>query len=172
MRKLLAVLIATLFPVFACAQEAKPVQLADYVSFCLAVWAGAPDIQAKASALGLQDGFGSTGARIAIGQLSLQFYKAAQGNQTVGVTTTTFADGKDLSCDVNLSIAVNRTDLETMEQILHLDGQIITLGAAVIGRWKMPDLQPPVLLKVIVGRGVVAFVQQFEATAKDATQLR
>jgi hypothetical protein len=170
MRKLLAVLIATLFPVFACAQEAKPVQLADYVSFCLAVWAGAPDIQAKASALGLQDGLGSTGARIAIGKSSLQFYKAAQGN--VGVTTTTFADGKDLSCDVNLSIAVNRTDLETMEQILHLDGQIITLGAAVIGRWKMPDRQPPVLLKVIVGRSVVAFVQQFEAAAKDATQLR
>jgi hypothetical protein len=62
-------------------------------------------------------------------------------------------------------------DLEKMEQALHLDGQIMTPGAAIIARWKMPDRQPPVLLKVTIGRGLVTMVvQRFEAAAKDATQ--
>jgi hypothetical protein len=143
----------------------------DYVSFCLAVWANAPAIEAKASALGLQQGFGTAGARVTIGKSAIQFYKSAQGNQTVGATTTMFADGKDSPCDINIPVAVSRTDLETMERTLHLDGQIMTVGAATIARWKMPDRRPPVLLKVVVGSGMVTMaVQQFEAAAKDAAQ--
>lgn len=174
MRNLLGALAAMLFSAVAYAQENKPVQLpgplADYVSFCLALWTNAPDVQAKASALGLQDGFGAQGMRITLGKSTMQLYKA-QGNQTVIATTTLFSDGKGLSCDVSLPVAVNRTDLETMEKSLHLDGQIMTLGPAVIGHWKMPNRQPAVLLRALVGKAAVTIgMQQYEAAAKDATQ--
>jgi len=53
MRSLL-LLIAVLTPTFVSAEDAKPVPLAQYVSFCLALWEGAEDIPAKASALGLE----------------------------------------------------------------------------------------------------------------------
>jgi hypothetical protein len=170
MRKLLAALTATLIPVIAHAQGTKPIQLADYVSFCLALWADVPDIQAKATALGLQDGL--AGARAVFGKTTIQFYKSVASNETVGSTTTIFADGKDLSCDVNIPGALDRADLERLEQTLHLDGQIITPGSAIIGRWKMPDRQPPVLLKAVGGRSVVTLVvQQFFPMPKGATQL-
>jgi len=168
MRNLLGALM--LLSAVAHAQETTPARLADYVPFCLALWTNAPDIQAKASALGLQTGFGAEGVRVTIGKSTMQFYKG-QGNQTVAATTTLFADGKDRCCDVNLPIASNRADLDTMEQALHLDGQIMALGPAVMGRWKLPDRQPPVLVKVVVGRSIVAMtVQQYEAAAKDATR--
>jgi hypothetical protein len=171
MRKLVSMLIVLFFPLLAYAQETKPVQLADYVSFCLALFSGSPDIPAKASALGLRSAFDVAGARVTIGKSTLQAYKAAQPNHTVITTTTLFADGKDSECIVsNPAGAVGREDLETLESTLHLDGQILTLGAATVGRWEMPNRKPPVLLKVTVSKVVVTLTaQKFEATAKRAT---
>lgn len=170
MRKLLAVLTAMLFPVFAHAQEDKPVQLADYVTFCLALWASSPDIDAKANALGLQSGI-AAGAHVTIGKSTIQFYKAAEGNRTLTAVTTIFADGKEFSCDVNPGIGVQRNDLEAMERTLGLDGQILPLGAATIGYWKVPDRSSPVLLKALVSsRTATLSLQEFEASAPDATK--
>jgi hypothetical protein len=170
MRSLIAVLTAMLFPVCASAQETKPVQLADYLSFCLAQWADAPDIQAKASALGLQDV--SAGASVTIGKSTLRMYKSTQSPLTLIATTTIFADGKERACDVGMPVVVvNRADLETMEQTLHLDGQIMSFSATVVGHWKMPDRRPAVLLKAIIGKSVFSLeVQQFEPAAKDSTE--
>lgn len=174
MRNLIGVLTALLFPAFAHAQQTKPIQLADYVSLCLAVWSGSPDVDAKASALGLQNGSGVTGARITIGKSTLDLYKSAPdipaiGNQTVAAVTTMFADGKDLSCDVTFPFAMDRIDIETMAQTLHLDGQILTVGAVTFGRWKMPDRRPPVFVKALLPKSSFTMnIQEFETTAKDA----
>jgi len=92
---LIGAMIAVAFPAMAAAQEAKPAPLADYVAFCLAVWDGAPDLQAKANALGLQGVTGSADASLTIGKTTVRFYKSAQTNQTVSATSTTFKDGKD-----------------------------------------------------------------------------
>jgi hypothetical protein len=172
--QIMGVLIALLCPAFAHAQQTKPIQLADYVSLCLAVWSGSPDVDAKASALGLQNGSGVAGARITIGKSTLELYKSAPdgptiGNQTLVAVTTTFADGKDLSCDVTFPFPMDRIDIETMAQTLHLDGQILTLGAATLGRWEMPDRRPPVFVKAILPKSSFTMnVQAFETTAKDA----
>lgn len=170
MRNLLAVLMAMLFPALASAQETKPLPLADYVSFCLTQWAGAPDIQAKASALGLQETTG-LGASVTIGKSTIQMYKSTQAPLSFVVTTTIFADGKERACDIAMPAAVNRTDLDTMAQTLHLDGQLMPFSATVVGHWKMPDRRPPVLLKGIVGKTVFSLeVRQFEPAAKDSTE--
>jgi hypothetical protein len=141
MRNLIVGLTAMLFPVtFASAQDTKPVELADYVSFCLALWADAPDIQAKASALGLQN----KADHVTIGRSTVQAYTDRPGALPRGAVavTTIMADGKDLYCDVSVSGLVygdaSRTDLETMEQTLHLDGQIVATSATVGAHWKMP----------------------------------
>jgi hypothetical protein len=163
-RKVSGVLAAVLLPVAALAEEPKQLQLADYVPFCLALWADAPDIQAKASALGLQSPSGPSQVHLAIGQSTLQFYKSAQGDQTVMANITKFTDGKDSSCDVNMPVRANRTDLATMAQALHLDGQIMELGPTIIARWKVPNRRPPVLLKVIATKSAVSMVmQQYDA---------
>jgi hypothetical protein len=147
------------------AQDAKPVPLVEYVSFCLALWDGASDLQAKASALGLQDATGSAGASVTVGKSTMRFYRSAQGNQTVGTTSTTFTDGKDSSCDINLHTATERADLDSMEKAMDLDGQTMTLGSATMGRWKMRKRQPAVLLKAIAGKTfTMLMVQKFEAT--------
>jgi hypothetical protein len=84
MRHLIAGLTVLLFSAaLASAQERKPVQLADYVSFCLALWADAPDIEAKASALGLQH----TADHVTIGKSTVQVYGAGPGNQGVVAVT-------------------------------------------------------------------------------------
>src|SRR5262249_6977711 len=93
-----------------------------------------------------------------------RFYKAAQGNHTVGATSTTFADGKDSSCDINLHSAVERADLEAMEKASDLDGQIMTLGPTTMGRWKMRKRQPAVMVKAIATKAsTILMVQKLEA---------
>jgi hypothetical protein len=165
MRNFLGVLGVILFPAFAWAQDAKPVPLVDYVSFCLALWEGAADIQSKASALGLQDVTGASGASITVGKSTMRFYRAAQGNHTVGTTSTTFMDGKDSSCDINLHTTIERADLEGMEKAIDLDGQIMTLGQATMGRWKMRKRLPAVLVKAIATKtSTILMVQKLEAT--------
>jgi hypothetical protein len=162
----IALLASVLAPLSASAQGAKPVPLADYVSLCLALWDGSPDLSAKASALELQDMTGSiAGAAITIGKTTLRLLKSARPHHTVGATTTTFADGKDFSCDINLPMPVERADLEAMERALDLDGQIMTMGPATMGRWMMRKQASPLLLKAIASKGSgVVFVQKFEAT--------
>jgi hypothetical protein len=160
MRHLIAGLTVLLFSAaLASAQQRKPVQLADYVSFCLALWADAPDIEAEASALGLQH----TADHVTIGKSTVQVYGAGPGNQGVVAVTTILADGKDLYCDVSVPGTMVRADLETMEQTLHLDGQIIATSATVAGHWKMPDQQPPMLLKAFISRsGLALAAEQFK----------
>jgi hypothetical protein len=172
MRSFVSLAAILLFPALAWAQDArpaplaeKPAPLAEYVSFCLALWDGASTLQAKASALGLQDVTGSAGMSITVGKSTMQFYRASQGNRTVGATSTTFADGKDSSCDVNIHTAVERADLEAMEKAFDLDGQILTLGPTTMGRWKMRKRQPTALVKTVVGKNfTMLMVQKFEAT--------
>jgi hypothetical protein len=95
----------------------------------------------------------------------MQFYRAAQGDRTVAATSTTFTDGKDWSCDVNIHTATERADLEAMQKAIDLDGQIMTLGATTMGRWKIRKRQPTSLLKVVVGKNfTMLMVQKFEAT--------
>jgi hypothetical protein len=169
MRTLLAAVAVVLFPVFANAQQTNPVPLADYVSLCLAIWTDSPDTQAKANALGLQSGI-AAGARVTIGKSTIQFYKSGQGSQTIVAVTTAFADGEESSCDINPGIGLERADLETLERALHLDGQILTLGPATIGYWKLPEGRPPVLLKAVISsRAVTLNLQKFEPAAKDVT---
>jgi hypothetical protein len=164
MRNVLCLLTAVLFPSLAWAQDAKPVPLVDYVSFCLALWDGSPDLQAKASALGVHDVTGSAGASMTVGKSTMRFYKSAEGSRTVGATSTTFADGKDSSCDINLHAAVERADLDAMEKAIDLDGQIMTLGPTMMGRWKMRKRQPVMLLKAIASKTfTILMVQKFEA---------
>jgi hypothetical protein len=155
MRTLVAVLAVLLFPALAYAQDAKPAHLADYVSLCLAMWSDAPDLESRASALGLQNAATAAGARITVGKSTLEVYRSAQtnpvfGTQTIIAATTTFADGRDLSCDVNFSTPVERADIDTMAQALHLDGQILTFGQVTMGRWVMPGKRPPVLIRALL----------------------
>lgn len=171
LRNLIGLLTALLFPAFAWAQDAKPVPLADYVSFCLVVFerAPAPEIQSKASALGLREPSGMAGAAIMIGKSTMMIYRSAQGNQTVAATFTTFEDGRESECDVNLAVPTERADLEAMQQALDLDGQIVTAGPAIIGHWKMRKRQPPVLLRAIVGKTITTMMLlKFEPTPADA----
>jgi hypothetical protein len=162
----IALVASVLGSVAAWAQDAKPVPLADYVSLCQSLWDASPDIPAKASALELQDMTGaSAGAAITIGKTTLRLLKSARPHHTVGATTTTFADGKDFSCDINLPMPIERADLEAMEKALDLDGQIMTMGPTTMGRWKVRRQASPLLLKAIATKtsGVV-FVQKFEST--------
>jgi hypothetical protein len=161
-----ALLACVLGPAAAWAQDAKPVPLAEHVALCLALWDGSPDIQPKASALELQDMTGgAAGAAITIGKTTLRLMKSAQPHHTVGATITTFADGKDFSCDINLPMPVERADLEAMERALDLDGQIVTFGPTTMGRWKMRRQASPLLLKAIASKASgVVFVQKFEPT--------
>jgi hypothetical protein len=169
MRSVMGAVFAAMVPALAGAQEAKRAPLADYVSFCLAVWENARDLPAKAGALGLSDMTGSAGASITIGKTTIRFYKSAQPNLTVGATSTTFKGGKDWSCDVNLPMAVERADLESMEQAADLDGQIATLGAATLGRWKMRQPRPAVLIKAMAGKAFTMLtVQKYEPTPAGA----
>ena len=168
MRSFIAVMTALLFPTLACAQDAKPAPLADYVSFCLALWDGASDLSAKASALGVQDVTGSAGMSMTVGKSTLQFYRAPQSNppvnRTVGATSTTFTDGKDWSCDVNIHSPVERADLDAMQKTLDLEGQILTLGPTMMGRWKFRKRHPITLIKTVVGKNfTMLMVQKFEA---------
>ena len=109
LRIVIALLISFSFPADAWAQGPKPVPLADYVSLCLGLWEGSPDVAAKASALDLQDMTGSAGgAALVVGKTTLRMLKSSQSHHMVGAMTTTFADGKDFSCDINLPMAVER----------------------------------------------------------------
>jgi hypothetical protein len=161
-RTLLAAAIAALVPAVSGAQEAKSAPLADYVSFCLAVWEGARDLPSRAAALGVFDAAGSTGAIITIGKTALRVYKSPQSIHMVGVTTTTFEDGKDWSCEVNFPRPVERAELETMEQAADLDGQIVTLSGTSIGRWKMRQPRTPVMVKMVAGKLGMLTVHKYE----------
>lgn len=168
-RSLIGVAIAAIVPAFAAAQEVKPMRLADYVSFCFAVWEDATDLSSKASALGLTDVTGSAGASVTVGKITFRVYKSAQTNQTVSVTSTTFTDGKDRTCDINLARAVERADLEAVEKVVDLDGQIATFGPAVIARWKMRQARPPVLIKAVSSKvSTLLMVQKYEPTPAGA----
>ena len=95
MRYLLGLLAVILLPAVAAAQEIKRAPVADYVSFCLALWDGDPDLYAKAAALGLQDAAGGNpGVSITVEKSTLQFFKGAQGSGTVGSIYTTMEDGE------------------------------------------------------------------------------
>jgi hypothetical protein len=163
----LCLLATVLFPAFALAQSAKPAPLAEYISFCLALWNADPDVEARAHALELQDVSGSAGATITVGKTAIRFYKSAQGNQTVGATSTVFDDGKDSSCDISLPVGVERADLEAMERAIDLDGQIVTFGPATIGRWKIRGRQPAILLKAVVGKSTTVLTLQTFKAASD-----
>jgi hypothetical protein len=70
-----------------------------------------------------------------------------------------------MDCDINLPMPVERADLEAMERALDLDGQIMTMGPATMGRWMMRKQARPLLLKAIASKGSgVVFVQKFEPT--------
>ena len=176
-RTLIGAMIAAMVPALAGAQEAKPTPLADYVSFCLAAFEGARDLASKASALGLSDvtgsATGSAGAFFTVGQMTLRTYKSAPLNQTIIATSTTFNDGKDWSCDVTLpNVVVARADLETLEQVDDLDGQIATVGAT-FGRWKMRRPGPPVLIRVIATKlSTMLMVQKYEPAPAGANKKR
>ena len=171
MRNLIAVLVAMVFPWSVSAQDMKPIQLSDYVSFCLAMWGGSPDIQAKANALGLQNAFPAV-ATVTIGKSTLQYFKSGKENEIVGAIITIFADGQESWCEVtNPSIRVDRADLESMQRALNLDGQILPLGAATVGYWKMSSGRTPVLLKAVVSSRVVTLnMMEFEPAANGAKQ--
>jgi hypothetical protein len=107
---------------------------------------------------------GAAGASFTVGKSTMRFYKSLQGNQTVGAVTTTFTDGKDSSCDINIPTNVPRADLEAMEKPLDLDGQIMALGPTTMARWKMRKRGPAVLLKAIAGKAsTILLVQKLEA---------
>ena len=147
-RTLVGAVVAVMIPTFVGAQETKPARLADYVSFCLAVWENASDLPSKASALGLADATGSTGAVVSIGKSTFRVYKSAQTPaQVVTATSTTFADGKDWYCDIVVPKPIERADLEVLEKDMDLDGQIATFGPATMARWKLRQQHPPVLIK-------------------------
>jgi hypothetical protein len=164
MRSLLAALMTALFPVFAFAQEAKPIPLSDYIPFCFALWADAPDISAKANTLGLKNAIDPAGS-YSYGKSTSRFYNGVSDIQrTVNATTTKFADGKELDCEIVMPSIMNRAELETLEQTVHLDGQIIIVGSSISGQWKIPDRSPPVLLRAnLVGGHVLLGMQEFEA---------
>ncbi|MBV8824432.1 MAG: hypothetical protein JO220_05580 [Hyphomicrobiales bacterium] len=164
-RIFIAAVVGVMVPALASAQEAKTARLADYVSFCLAIWEDARDLPSKASALGLTDAAGSTGASMTVGKTTLKVYKSMQPNQNVGASFTNFKDGKDWSCDINLPMTVERGDLDTMEQAADLDGQIMTFGPVMMARWKMRQPRPPVLIKAFVNKTTtVLMVQKYEPT--------
>lgn len=132
---------------------------------CFALWEGAADIPAKASALGLETLADAPGASISVGKSTIRFYRAPQGNLMVSTISTIFADGKDSSCDINLNFAVPRAELEALEKAADLDGQIVTLGPTTMGRWKMRKRQPAVLIKAMATKtSTIVMVQKLEAT--------
>jgi hypothetical protein len=168
-RTLIGAVIAVMVPGFVGAQEAQPVRLADYVSFCLAVWEDASDLSAKASALGLTDATGSVGATITVGRTTFRVYKSVRPRETVTVTTTTFTDGKEWSCDVAMPRAVERADLEAIEKVVDLDGQIAPFGPTIMARWKMRESRPPVLIRAIATKTVTTLmVHKYEPTPDGA----
>jgi hypothetical protein len=169
MRKFIRVLpaILVLFPALAWAQDSKPIPLAQYVSFCLALWDHAPDVQSKATLLGLWNV--TPGGSMTAGKTTIRFYRSTQGNQTVAAASTNFADGKDSSCDINLPIPTEQVDMQAMEQALDLDGQIVTGGPVTLGFWKMRNRQPPVLLKASTGKVTILRMHKFDAALAGPT---
>ncbi len=169
MKRLIILIAVMLVAASARAEEAKPGPLADYVRFCLALWNGDSDLQSKANALGLKDVTGSAGAFVGIGKSTIRFYKSLQGSPNVGSTLTTFEDGKESSCVINLPTALDRSELESTEKAMDLDGQIMVMGPAIITHWKLRKRQPPVLLKVVVGKAASTItIQTFEPTPAGA----
>jgi hypothetical protein len=170
-RSFIALAGVILLSASAWAQDPKPAPLADYVSLCLALWEGGPDIQPKASALGLQDVTGSAGGlAITVGKVTVRIMKGPLPHQMVTATSTTFADSKDFLCEVNLPIVVERADLEVMEKALDLDGQITAFGPTTVGRWKMRKQATPLLLKTLAGKNFLMLtVQKLQSTPAVAT---
>lgn len=168
MRYLLGLLTAILLPAVATAQDIKPAPLADYVAFCLTLWDGGSDLSAKAAALGLRDAAGGNpGVSITVEKSTLRFFKPTQGGGTVGAIVTRMEDGKESSCDVNLTSISERADLATMSSALDLDGQIMTLGPTTMGYWKMRKRQPVVLLRAILGKSNTTMtLVRFEPTSE------
>ena len=143
MRYLFCLLAVLLLPAAATAQDIKRAPLADYVSFCLALWDGDSNLYAKAAALSLQDVAGENpGLSITVEKSTLRFFKGTQGSGTVGSIYTTMEDGRETSCDINLTSISERSDLDVMTRTLDLDGQIMTLGPTTMGHWKIRKRQP------------------------------
>jgi hypothetical protein len=170
MRYLLGLLAVILLPAVAAAQDVKRAPLADYVSFCLALWDGDSGLYAKATALGLQDVAGANpGVSITVEKSTLRFFKGVQGSGTVGSIYTTMEDGREQSCDINLTSVSERSDIEVMTRTLDLDGQILTLGSTTMGYWKIRKRQPVVLLRAILGKtNTMMTLVQFEPTLEIA----
>jgi hypothetical protein len=170
MRYFLGLLAVILLPAVAAAQDIKRAPLADYVSFCLALWDGDSGLYAKAAALGLQDVAGANpGVSITVEKSTLRFFKGTQGSGTVGSIYTTMEDGRESSCDINLTSISERSDLEVMTRTLDLDGQIMTLGPTTMGHWKIRKGQPAVLLRAILGKtNTLMTLVKFESTSETA----
>ncbi len=86
-------------------------------------------------------------------------------------------DGKESSCDINLTSVSERADLATMSSALDLDGQILTLGATTMGYWKMRTRQPAVLIRAILGKSnttmtLVRFEPNPETSRKPVASVR
>jgi hypothetical protein len=157
MRYFLAILAFVLLPSVATAQDSQRITLADYVAFCLALWDGAPDISARASELGLLDSTGGTsGASITIEKSTMRLFKSAPGN--VSAISTVMEDGRQSWCDINIPSASDRADLDGLAKAMDLDGQVVTLGPATIGSWRIRKRRPPVLVRTILGRGATTVV--------------
>lgn len=164
MKNLVLIAAICISSVHAHAQETKPIPLADYVSFCLALWAGS-DVQAKANDLGIQSAI-PAGGSITAGKTTIQLYRAAQGSQTVSAAKTIFDEGTEWTCEANLATGLERADLETLERVLGLHGQVLTFGPANVGYWIMPNRQPPVLIKGLAGSRIgILNLLAFEAAA-------
>ncbi|HJT06053.1 MAG TPA: hypothetical protein VJ747_03955 [Stellaceae bacterium] len=147
------------------AVPAPSAKLADYVSLCLAMWNDDSDTASRASALGLQDMAG-IGAAITIGKTTLRGFRSNPNRGSVFTMSTRFSDSsKTSTCDVAMPRTIVRAELETLEKDLDLDGQIVTLGPAAMGQWKMRARQPAIFLKVASGNGnLLLSVQQSEST--------
>ncbi|CCE02466.1 hypothetical protein [Bradyrhizobium sp. STM 3809] len=155
MRYLLAVLAIVFLPSAAAAQER--ITMADYVALCLALWDGAPDISARASELGLVDSTGGTsGASITIEKSTMRLFKSSSGN--VSAISTVMEEGRQSWCDVNVPVALDKADLDVLAKTLDLDGQVVTLGQATIGSWRVRKRRPPVLVRTILGRAATTVV--------------
>jgi len=168
MRYVLAILALVLLPAAAAAQERAT--LADYVAFCLALWDGAPDISARASELGLLDSTGGTsGASITIEKSTMRLFKSAPGN--VSAISTAMEDGRQSWCDINIPSAIERSDLDGLAKAVDLDGQIVTLGQATIGSWRVRKRRPPVLVRTVLGRNATnVILVRFEPSAAAAAK--
>jgi hypothetical protein len=166
MKSLLCILAAILLPTIATAQEIKRAPLADYVAICLGLWDGIPDLAEKADALGLKDAAGGgPNVSINIDKSTLRFFRSVQGNNTIGSSYTTIEDGKESWCDINLQSTSDRADLEALAQALDLDGQILSIGSATAGYWKIRTRAPAVLVRALLGKSnTTIMLVRFEPT--------